>query len=142
MTDPVYGNSLTEFPEINNSATKPFESLYVVKRIDCRKDRYRGNKPAEDKRVYNATGPARARVTSSVDKKTETFVYDCELWLVGDDGWELVFSSKAGDSSNTIPWNNSIKSSKQREENRKRQIELDKEVRERELYEELRKKFE
>jgi len=108
----------------------PFDFLYVTV-LD-----------KDNKRVYNKISPARARVTGAVDQKIDRFVKDVELWSVGDDGWQLIFSAKTGDHYSKISWQTVIESNKTRaakyEEWRKEQ----EEARAREVYDKLKARFE
>lgn len=108
----------------------PFTELYVVV-ID-----------GSNKRVYNKIGPARARVTSCIEKSTDRFRSNVELWSVGDNGWRIDFSAQKGDHHSKITWQTAIEANKRREE-RYAQEAKDRDIaKKRAEYEQLRKMFE
>lgn len=107
----------------------PFELLYVSV-LD------------NDRRVYTTEGPARARITSAVNQKFERFAKNCELWTVGAQGWQLIFSAKAGDHYSKITWKTVIESNKRQKLQREAEAAKNEENKAREQYDQLRERFE
>lgn len=108
----------------------PFDCLWIVVRN------------GSNKRVYSKRSPARARVTSSVDKSIERFVFDVELWTVGADGWKLVFEASAGMHADLISWETNRESRKRAEVRAEAERGRREEAEARRQYAELRKRFE
>jgi len=115
---------------VNNSNFEkpPFEELYA-------------SVVGTDARIYKKISQAKSRITNNIDRDTELFKSDCEIWTVGDNGWELFFVAQKGDHESVINWKNSFQQSKRRREKAiQRNIE-EKLKNERELYEKLKVKF-
>lgn len=109
--------------------TPPFDAIYVVKV---------GSKTP---RLYGHRGRARAMVTQQLDDE-QNFRAAVELWSVNDYGWELMYKASEGDSFTAIPWETNVQreiARKEREKEKKKEREL---AREKELYEQLKQKFE
>lgn len=108
----------------------PFEVLYVVVL------------GANNKRIYNKPGPARARVTGAVYQDTGLFTEDVTLWSVDQDGWKIDFQAKVGDHHSKITWDTAIESNKRRRARYEQQFKDQEEADARAKYEHLRKRFE
>jgi hypothetical protein len=109
--------------------TSPYDLLYVT--VLNR----------NNKRVYDKIGPARARVTGAVDQTLDRFVKDVELWSVGAQGWQLIFSASAGDHYSKISWKTVIETNKRRALEWEQELKQQEEDRARELYDKLRARF-
>lgn len=115
---------------INNpNYNPPFTELYVAV-------------IGADKRVYKKIAQAKALVSSKVNKDTEKFLYDCEIWIVGDKGWELFFTAQKGDHQSVIFWDNSFQREKTKREAREAEKICEEELRAFEAYKSLKKRFE
>lgn len=96
----------------------------------------------DDKRVYTKEGQARSRITRAVDQEIDRFVKDCELWVVGPEGWRLDFSAKAGDHYSKITWQTVIEGNKRRAIREEESRKAAEEDNARDLYDSLRERFE
>lgn len=111
-----------------NASEFPFEELFVA---------VVGN----SKRAYTSQGPARARITNDVSRKSDLFENDCELWKVNNDGWRLILRVTAGDHSSQIPWNKISETRKKAAELQEQRIKEANDYRDRQEYERLKERF-
>lgn len=103
----------------------PFEKLFVAV-------------VGKTKRAYPKQGPARARITNAVDRRTNLFEYDCELWEIDDSGWKLILKCSEGDHSDLIPWNEIAKDRKKADDLARQRLKEYTDHRNRQEYERLK----
>ena len=97
-------------------------------------------------KIYPKEGTAKAQITRAVDVRGgtvgSTFAADVEMWRVGEDGWELLFSAFKGTPYTEIPWKTVLDANERRRLARKAQERKQEEREARRLYEQLKARFE
>lgn len=120
-----------EAPSFTTASTgAPYEEIYVVI-------------TGSTKRVYDKMSSAKTRVTTMVNQNQEhaAFTDSVELWSISQSGWHLIFAAAAGESYETIPWKNAIRSNKIRKINLEEERQLRDEAAARLEYEKLKDRF-